>query len=226
MLSCTCSRLNVSPHGVPAVDLCSSLPSSGWLKQGHAHVIPNLPAPHQHPTGRAAQPVADSSTCLQSENARMKAQATELTELVTMAMTQQAELSEAVERVQGLAMSSAMTSGREMAGLGDSIQRLEGMAMAAAMGVAKLTKKQSNDHAGSEAMLMQASMNASKFEKSVGGRTAGIESMLLSQAHTVAKLSTAVTCLVDSVPSTPPQTPETGDQLPAHTRLNEITTER
>ena len=117
---------------------------------------------------------------------------TELKDLILQVLEQQKALKESIDRIESMAMTSAMNSSKEMKTITDGIDRLEGMAMSAATTIGKLSKKQADDQSSTEAMLMQAAMNASKFEKTIGDRTENIEGMLMSQAMSIAKIGASL----------------------------------
>eukprot|EP01052_Picozoa_sp_SAG31_P009976 SAG31_NODE_534_length_14370_cov_121.217434_16_plen_259_part_00 len=116
----------------------------------------------------------------------------ELKDLVLQVLEQQKTLKESIDRIEAMAMTSAMNQSKEMKTITDGVDRLEGMAMTAATAISKLTKKQADDQSSTEAMLMQAAMNASKFEKTIGDRTENIEGMLIQQAMSVAKIGASL----------------------------------
>ena len=62
----------------------------------------------------------------------------------------------------------------------DALDRLEGMSMSSATNLAKFEKKITDRTESLEAMLMQAAMNTSKFEKKIDSRTEGCDRALAS----------------------------------------------
>eukprot|EP01051_Picozoa_sp_SAG22_P020203 SAG22_NODE_3991_length_1434_cov_2.199251_2_plen_400_part_01 len=115
----------------------------------------------------------------------------ELLWLGRQCLAEQSECTAAADRVQCMAMSAAMTDGKQLAAVGDSLARLEGMAMQTAMSTAKIAQGLGESQEIREAMLVQAATNVGKFEKTTSGRTEHMQAMLLSQAHSLSKLAAA-----------------------------------
>jgi hypothetical protein len=103
---------------------------------------------------------------------------------------------ERTETIESMAMAAAMNGSKQHSQVKDVLERLEGMSMSHATSVAKFESKMTEKHDSQESMLMAASMGDAKFQKMMNDRTSGMEAMLMAGSVANGKLTSMVGKLV------------------------------